>query len=224
MLFLVNPGDKMAARKRKRLKNGRFAKTTRKRRAPARRTRARKNPPRRKRRTSPRKRRTTVAARKRAPARRRRRAPARRRNPDVVKMLTRGVADAGYLLAGEAATRAVPTLLRLPTGGAAGPLLQAATGVAVGFAADRMLGASQGAMVLAGALAVPIRDAVVRMGVPVLSPALTPTPLAGGSYVGRRSFAGGEYVRRAGLAGGEYVPPGVPAGLRFRNGAGASPA
>lgn len=177
MLMLVNPPER----------SSRTMATRRRRRRAAPRTSARRAP----------------ARRRAAPARRR--ATARRRNPDLTRKLTSGVRDAGLMLAGEAATRAIPQAIGLPQGGATGTLAQVATAVGVGMVADRMLSPSRGAMVLAGALAVPIRDAVARAGIPGLSPALTadPTPLAAGSYARRiaprapAQLSAGSYARPA---------------------------
>lgn len=97
---------------------------------------------------------------------------ARRRNPDVVRQLFKGVGDAAYVVTGEVAASAIPRLAGLPSTGTVGLAAQAGAAFAVGMVADRFLGSSRGAFVLAGALAVPLRNLVIGAGIPIVSDAL----------------------------------------------------
>lgn len=138
-----------------------------------------------------------------------------RRNPpkggDIVATLTQGALDAGGILVGKAATRSIPQLLTLPQTGNTGLAVQAATAVAVGWAADRFVGPDVGRMILAGGLSAPMESLVVRFNVPWLSTALTGSGGTVGRYVTPR---GGNGVRgyvpgahRNGMNG--YVAPGA---------------
>lgn len=116
------------------------------------------------RRSTTRRRRTTTA---------RRRAPVRRRNPDFVKMLTKGTKGAAFMLIGEAATKAIPSRIGLPTGGAAGLAVKAATALGAGMLADNFMGREAGARVLEGGIATVLRELIVSANVPVVSGALS---------------------------------------------------
>lgn len=113
----------------------------------------------------------------------------RRRNPDLVQQLLGGVVDAAEIVAGKAATRVIPPLLKLPTTGNTGLAVQIAAAVALGYVADMAFGANVGRNVLAGALSAPLESVVVAANVPYVSAALiTPVPGTGttAGYSGRR--------------------------------------
>ena len=154
-----------------------------------------------------------AAPRARATTRRRVKNPgrtvARRRNAprmNVVKKLQTGVMGAAGVLIGKAGARTIPVLAGLPKGGNTGLLIQAATAIALGMAADRVLGKRMGEMVLAGALTAPLETLVVSYNVPFLAPALSPTTSVAelGAYV-HGGAALGSYVPAPGL--GSYVTP-----------------
>lgn len=134
---------------------------------------------------------------------------ARRRNPPrvkIVKQLQSGVVGAAGVLIGKAGARTIPVLAGLPKGGNTGLLIQAATAIALGMAADRVLGKRMGEMVLAGALTAPLETLVVAYNVPFFAPALEPTTAVAelGAYV-HGGAALGSYVPSRGL--GSYVTP-----------------
>lgn len=165
-----------------------------------------------------------------APARKRRaprraassRAPARRtyrRNPPrsgILKNIGEGVTDAFAIIAGEIAVGAIPTALNLPTTGTTGMATQGLTAVGVGFLADMALPRKYAKPLLAGALAVPIRSALISAGIPMVSDALNPAPGLG-RYVNPPVFVpaltsgGGTRALRGNRGGargslGRYVP------------------
>lgn len=172
----------------------------------------RRNPPKRKTATTTRRRRTTA---KRAAPRRR----VYRRNAkklDVLGMLKDGVMDAAGIIAGEVGARTLPTLLKLPKQGAVGLGVQALSAVALGYGADRFVNKDVGRMVLAGALAAPMKTFIVSKNVPFLAPALSPAAQSAelGAYAGW-GLSGYNLVPRlpqpaqaAGVAG--YVPSEEP--------------
>lgn len=203
MIFLTNPRKGRKRKVAKRLppriksgpKKGQFRKrASRKRNAPARATRK----------AAPR-----ATTRRRVPTRKA--APrARRRNPprlNVVRRLRDGVTGAAGVLIGKAGARTVPVLAGLPHGGNTGLLIQAATAVALGLVADRVLGKRMGEFVLAGALTAPLETVVVTYNVPFLAPALSPTAAAAelGAYV-QGGAPLGSYVQE------QLMPPDYPDG------------
>lgn len=183
-VYLVNPpkggraGRKPTQRKRraptmatpKRNAAGRFMKGGAARAAPARKRRA----PRR-----------AAASRAAAPRRK-----TYRRNPPrsgIIKNLTEGVGDAFAVIGGEVAVGYIPNALNLPTTGTTGMVTQGLTAVGVGMLADLVLPRRFAKPALAGALAVPIRAALINAGIPMLSDALQPS--AGlGRYVQPMTF------------------------------------
>ena len=141
-----------------------------------------------------------------------------RRNPPrsgLVKNITEGIGDAFAIIGGEAAVGAIPGMFNLPTTGNTGLITQGLTAVGVGLVADMALPRKWSKPVLGGALAVPIRAALVSAGIPFVSDALTPTP-ALGRYVSPVAYApaltsgGGSRALRGnrGARGGlgRYVP------------------
>lgn len=127
----------------------------------------------------------------------------------VLKKLTGGVKDAGGILLGKAAARAIPVQFGLPKQGAIGLGVQAGVGLAAAMLADKFLGREMGRMVLAGALSAPMETLVVSAGIPFLSPALSPVSQMGdlGAYAGTPLGVYAGAGRRA-LAGySETLPP-----------------
>lgn len=187
-------------------------------------SRARKNPGRtvQPKRNPPRRRRP-AASRRRAPARR---APARRNPParrpaDLVGAFVDGSIEAAQILAGKAAARSLPDLLRLPKQGNIGLAVQAGTALALGWATGMFASDATARAVLAGGLTAPLETLVVAYRVPWLSTALSPVTATAelSSYAGMRGL--GSYARaprpplvlERGLAG--YVSSaevGIPAG------------
>jgi len=133
-------------------------------------------------------------------------------------MFTQGAKDALGIVAGKALARIIPTMLpQLPKAGPLGLAVQAATAVAVGFAASKVAGREVARMVLAGGLTAPLETALVAYRVPVLGPALDPVASTAavaaasmGSYVGRRRVTSGRplsaYVN-ANNGLGSYMAP-----------------
>lgn len=102
-----------------------------------------------------------------------------RRNPprrNILKNVTEGLGDAVGILGGEVAVGAIPGALNLPTTGTAGMVTQGLTAVGVGLVADMALPRRWAKPVLAGALAVPLRSALVQAGLPYISDALSQAP------------------------------------------------
>lgn len=99
----------------------------------------------------------------------------RRRNPgrfEVVEMLKDGVIDSVEIIAGKAAVRSVPQLVKLPTTGNVGIAVQVATALVFGFLGDKV-SPEIGRNLLAGALTAPLEDMIVTANVPWISNALT---------------------------------------------------
>jgi len=137
--------------------------------------------------SNPRKRRRATSSRARTTTRRR--TYRRRRNPPKVKILGQlmdGVKDAGGIIIGKAAARAIPTMTNLPKQGALGLAVQAGVALAAGIAAHRFVGRDFGRMVLAGGLTAPLETAIVANNVPLLGPALSPA--TGATQVGLYSL------------------------------------
>lgn len=98
-----------------------------------------------------------------------------RRNPPIgrgiIGKVMQGVTDAALGVVGKAASRAVPSLIGLPQGGAVGIATQAAVGIAAGMVADKVRPGT-GRAVLQGALMGPIESLVKGLNIPVISSAL----------------------------------------------------
>lgn len=98
-----------------------------------------------------------------------------RRNPPIgrgiIGKVMQGVTDAALGVVGKAASRAVPSLIGLPQGGAVGIATQAAVGIAAGMVADKVKPGA-GRAVLQGALMGPIESLVKGLNIPVISTAL----------------------------------------------------
>lgn len=203
-----NPkGGTMARKLPPRDSRGRFQKTSR-RRTTRRRSRSRRNP-------------SKAAARRHAasmprdskgrflPRGRSRRNPGRySRNPvrgGIVDTITESTIAGVELVAGKAASRAVPNLLRLPEAGNVGVAIRAGTGLALGWAADMMGWNELGGRLVEGAFAGAVEDLVVGYNLPFLATALRRepgiVPAAGGGgttgmYItGARTGTTGRYSR-----------------------------
>lgn len=145
-----------------------------------------------------------TASRAHAPARRHARRRSYRHNPGatgLLPMLMQGVMDAGQIVLGKAAVRALPALLKLPSEGAIGIGIQAATAVGLGFAAEKVKRGA-GRMVTAGALAAPIESFVKSLNVPILSTALGDYEFGEVDQLGEVVGTLGGYPQAALAAGG----------------------
>lgn len=159
------------ARARRDPRTGRFKKATRRkstrrrRRNPGRTTTAKRAAPRRRARTTTARRRTTV---------RRRRNPPRFRPVDT---LMSGAKSAVQITIGKAAARAIPTMVpQLPKQGMPGLATQAAVSLALGYAAQEVLGNRDLARdLVAGGLSGIAETLAVAYDVPLLGAALAPT-------------------------------------------------
>lgn len=95
-----------------------------------------------------------------------------RSNPgSLVKQAMQGAKDAGYVLAGGAATRAVSNIVPLAKTGIMGAAVQLASALAVGMVARRFLGADAARFVVAGGMQVPVKSLVTSL-VPAAAPLL----------------------------------------------------
>lgn len=156
------------------------------------RRRTRSNPP--KRRT-----RRASSTRSRATTTRRRRRTTRR-NPAMLKSIQKGVKGSAFVLGGEAATNALDNFL--PSfGGIPRVAIQAGAALVVGVAAEQFLKRADAELVMAGALAVPIRAALKGFNVPMLS-----SSLAGYSSSGLRGYSVRGAARAQPLAGYSAPP------------------
>jgi len=112
------------------------------------------------------------------PVRHRRRSMRRhRRNPGMklgfgyfsVKTLLNGAIDAGEVVVGKAAARAIPNLVGLPTSDMTGLIVQGLSAVVVGWAGHSFISPNAGKMMLAGALSAPIESFIKSMNIPFIS-------------------------------------------------------
>lgn len=95
-----------------------------------------------------------------------------RSNPGgLIKQAMQGAKDAGYVLAGGAATRAVSNIVPLAKTGIMGAAVQLASALAVGMVARRFLGADAARFVVAGGMQVPVKSLVTSL-VPAAAPLL----------------------------------------------------
>lgn len=145
----------------------------------------------------------------------------------IMRQLTTGLKDAAGIIVGEAGARTLPVLLKLPQQGALGLGVQAASGIVLGYVADRFLGRDFGRMVLAGALAAPLKTMIVAHKVPFFSTALSPATSAQGmgAYKGLRAYVApralpartgmGAYVRPPGGLGSYVRRPSAMQGYNF---------
>lgn len=160
MLYLINPEEIMARRKRD--ARGRFVKTSRAR--PKRRRARRRNAPQAKRRAAP---------RRAAPKRRTyRRNPVR--SPQLFTMLKDGGIAATQVLVGKALVRSVPQMINLPKGGNVGLAVEAALALGLGYVASMFFSRGSAAAIMAGGLTAPIETLIVARNVPWFSEALSP--------------------------------------------------
>lgn len=162
MKFLINPGGKKMAVRRKRDARGRFIKA-------GARKRTRRNPPRK---ATPRRRASPAKAAPRARKRTYRRNP---RKPDVVQMLTRGTLTATQVLLGKAAVRAIPDLAKLPKNGNTGLAVQVAVALALGYVGEMFFTKNTAAALLAGGLTAPVETLIVSANIPYVSGYLSPS-------------------------------------------------
>lgn len=111
------------------------------------------------------------------PVRLRRRTSRRyRRNPRGLSLgffsitnVMNGAIDAGEVVVGKAATRAIPNLVGLPTTDALGLAVQGLSALVVGWAAHAFISPNAGKMMLAGGLSAPIESFIKSMNIPFLS-------------------------------------------------------
>lgn len=87
--------------------------------------------------------------------------------------IMKGLKGGTGVVLGKAASRAIPTLLRLPRAGILGSAIQGLTGVLLAPVVQKFLGGEWGTAFLYGAFAAPIESLIVGMNVPILSPALS---------------------------------------------------
>jgi hypothetical protein len=129
-----------------------------------------------------------------------------RSNPGgIIKQVMQGAKDAGYVLAGGAATRAVSNIVPLDKTGLMGTVVQLASALGVGMVARRFLGADAARFVIAGGMQVPVKSLVTTM-IPAAAPLLGDYDMLL-SYPGISSYpalAGGAYEEM-----GNYTEEGV---------------
>lgn len=94
--------------------------------------------------------------------------------------LTEGAMDALGVVGGKAAAQGIPQAVGLPQGGVAGIASQVGVGLLTAFVVDEFMGGGDaGRMILAGALAAPLENAVEGAGIPFVSNALSAYPNVG---------------------------------------------
>jgi hypothetical protein len=86
-----------------------------------------------------------------------------------VKTILNGAIDAGEVVVGKAATRAVPNMFGLPTTDAMGLAVQGLSALVVGWAAHSFISPNAGKMMLAGGLSAPIESFIKSMNIPFIS-------------------------------------------------------
>lgn len=127
-----------------------------------------------------------------------------RRNPggfgeDIMSRVVDGSIAAVQLTVGKAASRAVPQLLNLPSGGPVGVAIRAGTGVGLGLVVDNFMGGDLGERILEGALQGALEDVIVGYNLPFIGPALARAPgiVPAGGTTGRYLHSGPADALRA---------------------------
>ncbi|MGH8906857.1 MAG: hypothetical protein ACRD0K_10160 [Egibacteraceae bacterium] len=106
-----------------------------------------------------------------------------RRNPalfkggtrGIVSQLTRGVVNGTWVLVGEAATNALPSLVGMNQAGVMGMAVKAVAATVAGMLAKQFVGANAADYVTAGGFAALVRPTIKALNIPVLSGALGDT-------------------------------------------------
>lgn len=199
--FLINPGGRMAARRRN--AKGRFVKGGgKKTRRRTRRTTARRPAAKRTRR---RRRRASVSTASSSPRRRRRRSY--KRNPrfsvkSMMRAVQDGVVGGAEVVIGKAAARAVPDMFNLPKQGNIGLAIQAGIGLGIAIIGDALrLPRDHVAMLAAGAFSAPLETLAVAHNIPIIGDALHPVSAAADV----RGYLSAGYNPGGGV--GRYIPP-----------------
>lgn len=170
--------------------------SSRKRKAPAKRRTARRNPGR------------TVARKRSAP----RRNPPKILGGNIVGNLMDAGIEAGQILVGKAAARSIPDLAGLPKQGNVGLAIQTAVALATGWAASMFMSPNAARAITAGGLTAPLETLVVAYRIPWLSEALAPVTANAelGAYVQGRARALPPRSNGNGNGVGAYVRRSMP--------------